>query len=221
MSYEQVCQTITKGDDAQVPRATLLLEKMLLTSNEVPVRQWVASPMGAYPVVPDFLSGMPTPMRVIEMTEDDSTPLKVWVDITSSAGVSLEELEARGIAILALILKLQTVRPVDLVLCCGTQSENCGLVIHWPTRPLDLATTCFALSNGAFARYAVYGLIRQHTGSYLGGLLGSVEAMREFFFIPEKDLVVPSAHLFDEVMRTDPVKWVNQQLEKYGVASEC
>jgi len=216
MSYADACQAIVRGDASQVPRAEKLLDQLMTDSVEVMTPMWEASVWGAYPSVPDFLSGHPQPMRALVPQVAEKAPIKIWVDLASSAGVTLEELERRGITILALLLKLQQTRPVDLVLCYGAPSNGVGMVLPWQTRPMDLSTTCAMLCSGTLTRYPLMAVLRHKSRDLIGMGLRSEAHMREFFSIPEGDLCIGRMDISDYDFRDNPLGWINRQLAKFS-----
>ena len=125
--YHDLAVVLAKrGDDSFVSHAEALLEKI---EGEVDSHaEWVPSIYGAYPVVPEFLAGSPSSMWR-GTRPSDASPVAVWVDLTCSGGFSAKDMEKRGTAILALVMKLQAIRPVDLYLVSCVQRLQGGLVV--------------------------------------------------------------------------------------------
>src|SRR5438046_5507292 len=116
----------------------------------LPVRTMVADCAGAYPIVPDYLMGMPDCMRRRTATDDDAAPIQIYVPVGSQATITAEQLRRRGCAILALTMALARVRPVDLSIIHYLEHTKAGesenvIVATIETRPLDLATACYVL----------------------------------------------------------------------------
>jgi hypothetical protein len=216
ISYRECCDVLVSGDEKQVPSAQRLLDKLMVESLEVSQPAWMREVAGAYPSVPDFLANDPESMFTLQPVESPTAPITVWIDLMSSGGCSLQELENRGIAMLALVLKLQQVRPVRMNVCYGAPSNGCGLVLPWPTQPVELATTCAVLCRGELTRLPLMAILRKASQDYIGMGLQTDEEMRGFFEIPEGDLVLRAMILNNTLMRTNPVAWVNEQLKKAG-----
>src|SRR5919106_1737658 len=70
----QILQAARHGDDSYVPQAEALLEQISLAMPATERRDWIAAPAGAYPVVPEALAGLPTPMRARVRVNDDRAP---------------------------------------------------------------------------------------------------------------------------------------------------
>lgn len=221
LSYRQVIETARTGDPAIVAKAEKLLDSFLDASSQITERQWEASPYGAYPVVPEYLTGFPDPMRCLTPRDCESSPAEIWVDLSCSAGVSYDTLEKRGIAVLALVMKLQAIRPVDLYLCVGSQTNGVAVALHVNTRPLDLATAAFMMADGQFCRLPMAAILRNASGGYWGSVPNE-ETFRKWFGIPAESLVISALHLHysSECMR-DPVGWVNKQLRHFGAVQEA
>jgi hypothetical protein len=74
--------------------------------------------------VPAFLAGHPMAMRQRRRVDSALGPLTVLVDVTTSAHISEQTIERRGIAVLALIRALAAVRPIDLHLVFAARANN-------------------------------------------------------------------------------------------------
>jgi hypothetical protein len=109
--------------------------------------------------VPAFLAGHPMAMRQRRRVDSALGPLTVLVDVTTSAHISEETIERRGIAVLALIRALAAVRPIDLHLVFAARANdaeyeprNVCFTVKLDSAPLDLGRACFALTNPAMQR---------------------------------------------------------------------
>lgn len=227
-SFETAKYKMANGDDSYAHMADALLEKISDLAEGVPVREWSPSPIGAYPVVPEFLTGRPDCMRVMSTTGELS-PVKIVISTTCSAGLDKETMTRRGVAVLALVMKLQQIRPVELyVLVEGNGGykgdRNVFQMIKLDTKPLSIAHACFALANVGFARALTYVHLREYHNwdgewprDYNSSGRGSYGAMvrRECQMTPE-DLWIPSSYLSDSKLINDPVGWVNEQLARYS-----
>jgi hypothetical protein len=224
--HETAADTLAKarrGDTALVPEAERLIAQ-LAAEIDVPERPWIADCAGAYPVVPDFLAGMPDCMRRRDTVEHDESPVRIFVCLTSSGSLKAEAMSRRGCAILALVMALSRIRPVELnVFSVGRRGEKESVIVApINTAPLDLATACYVLTSAGFTRRLCYGLAQKHhfgTGGikwperygaddYLPGLL------RRLGGHPETDLIIDAATAWDALI-SDPVPWINARLARY------
>lgn len=208
------------GDDSYVAEAEKLMDK-LESSIEINAHRWEASMYGAYPIVPEFLAGSPTPMRCRVAVVEESTPISIYVSTSSSAGVDSNTMLKRGTAVLALLLKMQAIRPVELYLLSelhGTDGETI-LVIKVESKPLNVGVAAFTMCNVGFARHLCY----DHS-KVIGGFNGSwpklyrnsnwEEHLREVVGMNEIDLYIPAATTWDKMV-TDPINWVNAQVKRF------
>lgn len=213
------------GDDRLVAQAEAIIAK-LDAAIDAPNRELIADCVGAYPVVPDYLMGMPECMRRRAAVPNEASPIAIWVCLTSSGRVTTATLLQRGVAILALTMALAQTRPIDLhVFNIGRRGET-ESVITAPlnTRPLDLASACYALTSPGFCRRLCYGLAQElHIGvggikwpegyvgdkaAYLAGVVARMGGE------PARDLIIDGAHSGD-AMLSDPIAWVNAQIARF------
>jgi len=163
---EQAISMLRTGDSSQVANAQKMLDKfdVRIETHGQAMDLGVA---GFIPCVPEYLGGAPESMFSMVEVESAAQPLKILVDTTSSAGVSRETLTKRGTAILAMVMALSALRPIQLetvcVLDCGYGRIFDGKCVSFTrtkinSAPLDLASACFALCHQGFTRRMVYGI---------------------------------------------------------------
>tara|TARA_R110002167_G_scaffold26380_8_gene90920 strand:+ start:651 stop:1742 length:1092 start_codon:yes stop_codon:yes gene_type:complete len=86
--------------------------------------QMEMSVVGGSPNVGAYLGGSPNSMYRQTSPMRDDGPVRIFVDLSSSAGYSEEGVRGRGIAMLALARCIQRLRPVELWVCTsGTASQ--------------------------------------------------------------------------------------------------
>lgn len=226
MTWQEAVSSCYSGDLSLVAAAEALLDK-IDASVEVERRLWSPSLYGAFPSVPDFLAGAPDCMRRLRPDPSDVSPVNIYVSTTSSAGISAETMLKRGVAIIALLLKLQQVRPVSLSLLAelhGQSDGACIECIRLESSPIDLSTACFAICRVGFARHLTYGVAQvmdRFNGGWPNGYRSEHWAteIRQRVGMVEQDLYIPAATAWDPII-TDPVAWVNAQVAKYGTETE-
>lgn len=227
---EKTLDLTNLGDTKLVPRAQALLSK-LETSIQVPKRTWEPSPSGAFCIVPELLSGTPTPMRRIVQTRDDRAPIDIYVVLSCSAGIKAETLMQRGIVILALALALSRSRPISLhVVDIGNGNyDGTGettLTARINTAPLDLARACYVLTSAGFVRRLMYGLEQKLNGwsggwpepragwSYSNPAPYYEKLKRQVSRDPSRCLLIPGAQYGDELL-SQPLVWIKKQVDYF------
>jgi hypothetical protein len=227
IDYATAVALAESGDESFVSRAQDLMDQLDAVSEGAPVRTWTPSPFGAYPVVPEYLAGHPECMRNLSASGEQS-PVALYVATTCSAALSAEQMLARGTAILALVLKLQQIRPVELYLLAETHGRTDGdylQIIPVDSKPISLAHACFGICHVGFARHLTYALAYAHDG-FNGQWPNSrgdgetpksayVAKLREIMGMGPDDLYIKSIHALDP-MPSNPVAWVNEQLARYA-----
>lgn len=223
ISHIQAYEKAMWGDDSYVAEAEKLMDK-LDANVGIPTASWEPSVYGAYPIVPEYLAGSITPMRHRVESESDSSPIAIYVSTTCSAMIDSETMLKRGTAILALVLKMQAIRPIEIYLLAETHGVQDGetlLAIKINTKPLDIAVAAFTLCHVGFARHLTYGYAKAINGfdgrwpnKYSGGGKEWEKHVREVLGMGDNDLYVPAATAWDELVAR-PVEWVNAQVAKF------
>lgn len=182
----------------------------------------------------EWLAGSPTCFRRKKRSTQEISPMKILVCTTCSAGVDADAMIARGAAILAFLMKLQTIRPVDLYLSSelgnSSRGHSCLATVRIESRPLNLASASFVIGHVGFSRGFLYQYARENQKS--GGNWPSsddcmfshssgassryiTQLASHLDFNPETDMYIPSLRLHDELVNS-PVEWINKQLAKYA-----
>lgn len=227
----QTCEFSLNGNESVVAEAEALIEQLSNITEGAPVNAWGNSPAGAYPIVPEFLAGRPDCMRAMQPT-DDLSPVNIYVCTTSSASVDSEEYMKRGAAILALVMKLQQIRSVNLFVtfeCDGGRvSDDAIQIIPVESRPLNISQAAYLLSSTGFSRHMTYGYGRTKQTSRLSWISefnsGRPSAqyftkVAEYYELSSSDIHIKPIHRNDPML-SDPVAWINAQLERYNGGAE-
>jgi hypothetical protein len=225
--WEEAVRKARMGDTALVSKAEKLIEQISVDAQRERV-SWAPSRGGAYVVVPEALSGYPEPMRRRITVVDDRAPVRIMVDLTSSAVVSTADLVKRGTAILALAMLLNQDRAVELSAVVGLNSGHGAAfaVVRLGQSPLDIAVACNALTSVGFTRQMGYQFLQTREESrsggewawglapdQFGGRQKYVEKMRATFGASEKDVIIPAAWVHDEIVQK-PVDFVKRSLDE-------
>lgn len=226
MTADELRALAIGGDLSNVAAAETLLQKFA-TEIERGRAVWELSPVGAFPAVPEFLTGEPCSMWQQSHGSDDRAPVRIVANTTISAGLDHETILKRGVAVLALVLKLSEIRPVSLTLINAVDNGGKGahiIALDIPTAPLDLAHAAFAMSHVAWTRalgYAVFDSMKWDGGwpwrlhPFDGASRATAEQrVREAMALEETDVYLHPAHLDSPEVR-DPVKFINDTLAKY------
>lgn len=220
ITHKEAVKFAISGDDSYVSEADKLIDK-LDSSIEINTSRWEASMYGAYPIVPEFLAGSPTPMRTRVMVAEESAPISIYVSTTCSAGLDSKTMLKRGTAILALLLKMQAIRPIELYLLSETHGRIDGeyiQVIKIESKPLNVGVAAFALCHVGFARRLCYGVAESmdhFNGTWPKDYHRDWQPhIREVVGMNDIDLYIPAATSWDTMIK-DPIAWVNAQVKRF------
>lgn len=210
----------TKGNAALVPEAEKLLAEIQTANLEVPTSHWNPSVAGAFPLVPAFLANDPESMMALQAGSSDRAPIRIFVDLTSSAGVGLDQLKRRGLALLAFAMLVSQERPVELragTLLEHIENHHCAAVLfNIETMPLELAMACHALTSQGVTRGLSFGIMKEGTGNWAWSQRpdDTYERLSRIAFgIGENDVYVAPMFLTDPFK--NPVEWIKGQLDRF------
>lgn len=217
------------GEERHIPKAEALME-LLREEIEIPRATWSPSAHGAFPDVGSFLAGEVECMRHMRSDPSATTPVRIYFDPTSWAGIAASDLVERGVAALALTMALAQMRPVELWTYSDLDSNGSDLALicaQIQTNPLMLSEACFALCNPGYARGLTYGLAERRMG--FQGMWGfgdwdsdpksRAELMRQALRASPDDVVIPGAGERDELIK-DPVGFIRRELARHRQALE-
>lgn len=231
ISYSQAVDYAIRGNTDYVKHAEELIDKLDFEMPETKQFKTIRSPFGGRVCFSDWQQGSPDPMRRKVKRASDMGELKIIVSTTSSAGVPFKDMETRGAAILALLLKLQQVRPIQLYLL--TELDGSGgwhhQMIRVESQPLALGVAAFALCNVGFARHLTYEFARVKDGSHgawpAGYEYGNSSSrtyenlVRERCQLRPEDFYIKSVYHGDLVIRNS-VQWLADHVKKYASLEE-
>ena len=203
---------------------------------EAPKAEWINDRFGAFPNVPAFLQGQQECMRRRVQAPNDRAPIRIFVDLVSSAGIDHEILAKRGVAYLALAMALTNERPVELfaLIPLGNHESGTIVAVKIPSQPLDLAVACNALTSTGMIRGLGYSWCQTQrapgAGGYYDWAFGEypqgeqgraryIARMRDCLQASPSDVITAPAFLNDEAV-TDPVAFVQRSLAEYAAHSE-
>jgi hypothetical protein len=152
----------------------------------------------------------------------DRTPLRIWVGLTSSAGVTREELTKRGVTLAAFALAVSEKRPVYItpyVVNSSYRGRGADTFLSWDiqTSPIVLSELMGCLSSPEVTRYAglaaTYRINPGCNGQW-PSIYNDERKMREVLGANPDDLYLPSIHLYDPLL-ADPIGWLHTNVAKY------
>lgn len=227
-------QRCTNGDASVLPAAQALMGR-LSPGWTAPAIQMVPEVHGAFPVVPEYLAGEPECMRTLVAHADASAPIRLFVDLTCSAGIQSKDMLTRGTTIIALALTLQQIRPLDLYAFCtmegNSTKENprvkaCGMMVKLDLQGSLMAQSLYALSSTGFSRRVIYDAMTPmgfegNWADYSAFKAGHgrtsskeyIRACRWHLSLNPEDILIPGISLFDDTT-TNPDKWLQKMLGK-------
>lgn len=161
---ERALKGLHTGDDSLVERSSRLLDKIEAEAPLDLIVPYTERAMcGGLADVPAYLSGSPVAMRMRRKREAPR-PLTIVVDVTSASMYGNEVLERRGVAVLALLRKLEAsgvAVTLYVVEAPGGVYGNQGFAyVKMDTQPLDLTRSCWALASADFSRECGYSACR-------------------------------------------------------------
>ena len=217
------------GTEAHVPAAEAMLSQIHASLPETAARRWVLDHAGAFPCVPAYLAGEPENMWAAADMPADTSPVRIFVCSTSSAGVSHHDLQRRGCAALALVMLASRTRPVELysyahVAEIGRGVGDAVIVQRLQSHPLMLSEVAYVLTSAGWARNLTYAVLA-HRGASLhwggatkrdGYQAGS--ATRSLLALEPQDVLIGPARLYDPAV-SDPVGFVHRELARLNLAT--
>lgn len=222
-SWEQSCELALKGKTQWVEKAQNVYDLLEAGGIDLDQQHWAPDRAGAFPVIPDYLAGVPECMRRKLTQTSDVAPVSMYASIEASASFESSELIKRGAAILALCMALQQTRPVELhLLCTLGGSPTPGIVtVKLDTVPMDLAQMAYLFGSAGYFRNLHFGMAGRMYGFdghwAWGGTPNDVwyqRRIRAALRLTESDIYVPGIISTDESVQ-NPVAWVQAQLDRY------
>lgn len=213
--------SILKGGDTTHVETARSMVSQFTQEIEVPHTTWQHDVAGFFPDVPAFLAGEPENMWVQQAETSDSTPVRIWVGVSSSWGVDYAQLAKRGAAIAAFAIALSERRPVYITpfVIDGDSPHNYRCAISW-----DLQTSPMILSE--VVGHLAHPSVIRHLGLHTTGLLDSksnghfypghenIDDLRRWLGAKDSDIVLKTIFLLDDLL-TNPVKWIQDNLSRY------
>lgn len=228
---------LAEGDQTYLPAAQALIDKMAdeqVFSEHLPIIE--TSVCGFMPNVPNAIRGVPKAMYTRYKSEHENltTPLTIYVETLVSGGVDHNNLIQRGTAILAFVLAMNAIRPVEIYAVsiakphgCGGTGITGGVVVKIPSKPLDLERAAFMLCDPAYYRRIAFAAMYEHAKVQVSGHIDwawdssptaseYVPQFREMLELQSNDVFLQGGYLFDKLMLENPVQWVKNLIRRHN-----
>jgi hypothetical protein len=226
---EECVEFLRRGDLSAIKRAEKLSKQV---EAQIPVKgaqpEMVPTVAGGVVSVAAHLAGTPLSFRRPDWSDSDLTPVKVFVDIGCSAGVSAKDVQTRGLAMLAFARLLSKRRPVELVAFsyfddCSASTGDDGLVlyplglrpVHWPMAGAIIGHPSFLRDADFKFSYAMQGLHRRTGYVGWGRHYHNKAKMAEVLGSKRLDVVFDRGYNEDRLLHQDPVAWVKRELDRF------
>lgn len=240
-TLEQALDLSIHGDDSTAAKAQKLIDKLEIPSIETLRDVWLPGIAGAYPIVPEYLSGEPQCMRQRMNEQSDVAPVNIYLNICTSSSWSANDLLKRGTTVLAFTLALQSVRPVEIHLVGHfdqspkTNNETLFFDVLLDSKPLNLSQAAYVIADCSYIRHLWWEMVWYKKGTskesdaiYWGNEYKSAETsdypkfekvIRKNLQMADQDLYIPMAYTSDTLI-TEPITWINKQLARYTQTGE-
>jgi len=223
-TFDSFQHKVMVGDQSLVAESDTFLEKLEdQTPHSLGWRN-VDDVVGAVPNVPAFIAGHPQCMRRRERTRKDTAPLAIYMDLTSSGGISERDVTRRGVALLALTRVLIERRPVELWVGASLGCPHRSGTVAWriDTAPLDLARAAYHVGATAMSRGFGYAICQHHMGTKGGWPFNdyakhcrTAKQRLQAVFPGQEIMYVPPIKLHDELTK-NPIGWIRRVLNEKG-----
>lgn len=222
----QWARYVRKGaSEDEQEKVTELIEGMQASVTRTR-REYVPSVAGSFPVVPDYLMGLPLNMRRRAPVDSELAPVRIFVDVSTAARISVKQLEVRGAAVCALIMRMVETRPVE-VYAVGANTANrktVGVQVRLDVHPISLSHMVAVFMSSQFIRGIRLSAQARAADAYgpsegfpwaFSNNNGRVreEGMRRMFDMEPEDIYIAGAspHWINDITH-DPTEWINRQV---------
>jgi hypothetical protein len=223
-TYDETLALCSKGREDWAKIAEGVYDLLETGGIELEMHTWQADRAGAFPIVPDYVAGIPENMRRKIITAADTAPMSVYLNIAASASYTADDMLKRGAACTALVMALQQHRAVSMYLLAGINAgqDATFISIKIDTVPADLSQIAYLLGSASVFRKLIFALGFQYgdyTGKWPFGTRGTdlqkeIDQTREILGLEPQDLLIPGIHAADTSVKS-PVNWIEGHLAKY------
>lgn len=225
MSARDAMRFSVEGDPAFVEPAEKLISEIDAAIPPTPGYEVVRSPFGARVNVSDWLADSPTPMRRRKKHLSDRGVVQIFISFSPSASIDVRTYTQRGAAILALVMKIQQYRPVQVILFEESQSDDGTMpwysLVHVDSQPLSLAHLGFWVGHPAFFRQV--GAPAERRIGINPAKWAPDQYHQDYnkrrnarMGVEPNDVILSSATDWNPLIR-EPLKWIAAELVRLGI----
>lgn len=243
-SFSHLGKLYREGDRSVAESAAILSSKV---DRHIDLGQTMPQPVptvaGGGLCVPAALGGSPLCFTRQEWRKDASTPLRIALDMSAWSGTSPSALKARGVAFLAVVKAVSSIRPVTVEAFSvykPTLAKGTEVIVRVPlgAAPLDWAMAATILGSPGALRDTVFRLMiwggagcesasdRRESlpisrlYGHEGHATKSHPLLREALGLRDQDLLFDSSFSRSDDLEDNPFAWVQAQIDKYNLKAE-
>lgn len=244
-TLESAIDKLQEGSMEHMEQVQAILDKLevsdMITNN---MKMLESSIAGFVPNIPAYLAGQPETM--FDIVESDiksvQSPIKVVIHTSVGAWLSERNVISRGTSVIAFVMAMNLMRPVDLYCvhasslhAAGSTSQVWGTCVKVASRPMDLARAIWMLTSPAYPRGlgigAVYRL-SEYSSPYADNIpfaFGQgddekyISGMRKILNLDNTDIFISRAlNRYGDNMEmiNDPIAWVNKMVREHSKQGE-
>jgi len=232
-TFKDALDLLANGYMIHYDRAKSIIDKLevsdMLTNN---VQVLETSIAGFVPNVAAYLSGSPETMFCLEDIEQPNiaAPIRIFIEVNASAGITTEKMVNRGVAIVAFVMAMNCIRPVELYAVSCNMDDICfctyATVVKIPSGPIDMARALYMLAEPSYYRSLGQSAIQFMSDSVMysgqhGFNVGRSEKIyseyaRQMLRCEPNDMYIKGASLKDSKVYLDPIGWVNDMVKQHS-----
>lgn len=222
LAFKQALRIAETGSEESAKLTQTFMDQIEIDLElpESRISVWRDDVAGSYPLIPSYLSNSPTPMKNRKRIITDIAPIRLFVTTILPVWIKGPEMTKRFSAILAFVLLVQRVRPIELHCVCATTSGNTGdpfdlIDIEVPSKPLGLAHAGF-VAHPAFTRCLQYSYAIHKFGTKANiPIACDVESeIMTQLGVTDQDLYFPLVDRQD-ILMTKPVEWIKLMINRF------
>lgn len=217
-----------------IEKSNKIIERVQESVPSIGLPTFTSTVCGFMPNVPAVIAGTPNSMFTRDMSEIEgyNAPLRIFIETSTSGGITDEDYKQLGISILAFALYMQTIRPIELTLVTAGSKYSYShgnistvITVKIPTNPLDLSTAAFMLTDISWDRRLAFTAFNAMTGindGVVGWPFDSIPgnrvyeaAMKKAIGAEPNDLYFTGTHLSNTKATYDPVGWVKDMIDTH------
>lgn len=209
-----------EGRGSAEPAQHETIEKIVEACRDVTTDGYVtlATVAGPRLSVPAHLGGSPMPFRRRVRSSDHSTPMRVILDLTTSASLDADYLRKRASIAIGILGALQCIRPVTLTLVSsmspGGTSTTYTTSIDVPGCPLDISFAASVIGCGSLARRFLYKMPFNVCGTPTGYLGWGEDSDQWRFCATKHDLLIGGARSWERGIE-DPATYAANKITEH------